>query len=250
MRKRFVIGNWKMNGDTASITDLLANLKINYVNEVGVAVLPPYLYLSQVITQLKNTPIQWGAQNVSDAEIGAYTGEISAKMLHEFQCSYVLVGHSERRILYKEDDELIAKKFITAKKYNLTPVLCIGETKAQRDQNQTINVLKEQLTLLLEQFPEASAFEQAIIAYEPIWAIGSGNAASADEAQEIHASIRDFIASYNKTLAVKLPLIYGGSVTSKNAKSLFDKPDIDGGLIGGASLNSKEFMLIYEAAVT
>lgn len=248
MRRPIVAGNWKMHGTRASIAALLDTLKKNLCDNIDAVVLPPYVYLQQVAEALDHSHISWGAQNICAQVEGAFTGEISADMLQQFNCRYVLVGHSERRTLYQEDDQLIAKKFNLANRAGLTPILCVGETLRQREQQLTFDIIEQQLQLVLSQAPNVSALANAIIAYEPVWAIGTGKTASSEQAQEVHAMIRQFIATINQAVANNIRIIYGGSVKASNAQQLFAMPDIDGGLIGGASLIAEEFIAICQAA--
>lgn len=238
MRQPMVAGNWKMHGSRESIEKLLGVIKANcdIISGIDLVVFPPVIFLQQVQDLLAGSKIQWGAQNVHEGPSGAYTGEVSACMLAEFGCNYVLVGHSERRGLFNESDELVAKKFMAVQQQGLIPILCVGETLAQRERVQTEKVIIEQLNQVLH-FVGVEAFNHAIIAYEPVWAIGTGKTASPDQAQEIHAMIRERIALKNEDVAGKLRILYGGSVKPDNAADLFKMPDIDGGLVGGASLD-------------
>lgn len=211
------------------------------------AVCVPFPYLAQAQDQLKGTAIAWGAQNVSEHAQGAYTGEVSAAMLKDFGCRYVLVGHSERRSLYGESNETVAAKFVAAVMAGLTPVLCLGETLDQREGGMTEKIVAAQLDAVV-QAAALPAFANAVIAYEPVWAIGTGRTATPDQAQEVHAFIRGRIASEDAALALRLQILYGGSVKAQNAAELFGMADIDGGLIGGASLVAKDFLAICEAA--
>lgn len=247
MRKPFVAGNWKMNGSKASNNTLLKTILTELTDtNVQVAVFPPTIFIPQVEQILSTTVISWGAQNVSAETSGAFTGEISAAMLLEFGCRYVLVGHSERRQLFGETNQTVAKKFLKASQSGLHPVLCVGETLEQRQQNQTEQIIQQQVNTVLELAP-INSLTQALIAYEPVWAIGTGVNASPEQAQEVHAFIRQLLAEKDKEIANQLRIIYGGSVKATNAKSLFAMPDIDGGLIGGASLDAKEFIEIIKS---
>ncbi len=207
-------------------------------------VFPPAIYLPETSALLDKTAIQWGAQNVYPAETGAFTGEISAPMLHDFKCRYVLVGHSERRHLFGESENFVAKKFHHVKVHDMIPVLCVGETLTQREQGLTNDVIASQLQAIM--LDNQDAFDRAVIAYEPVWAIGTGKTASAEQAQEVHAFIRDLIAQYEPQYADKVSIVYGGSVNESNADGLFSMPDIDGGLVGGASLNARQFVEIVK----
>lgn len=247
MRKKYIIGNWKMHGNKASVTQLLNNIKEfekkNHSN-VAMIVCPPYVFLDQTQMLLNKTKLQWGGQNMAVEAQGPFTGEISGQMLYEFGCRYVLLGHSERRQLYGETDENIARKFDLAIKLSLTPVLCVGETLEQRQAGQTFDVLQTQLENIIQY--DRQVLRQAIIAYEPVWAIGTGLTAQPEQAQKVHHFLREKIKSVDSDLAQELPILYGGSVKADNAGALFRMPDIDGGLIGGASLDAIEFLRIYE----
>ncbi len=237
-RTRLVAGNWKMHGSRASNQALLDAL----LEEIGVpagaecAVCPPFPYLQQVAERLRGTPIAWGAQNVSEHAQGAYTGEVSAAMLREFGCRYVIVGHSERRQLYGETDAQVAAKFAAARGAGLTPILCVGETLQERDAGRTQEVVARQLDEVLKK----TSFEDAVLAYEPVWAIGTGRTATPQQAQEVHAFLRTRLSTASR-------ILYGGSVKAQNAAAIFAMPDVDGGLIGGASLAATEFLAIVKA---
>jgi len=238
-RARLVAGNWKMHGSRQANRVLLDGL-IGAVAQVGgveCAVCVPFPYLGEVAERLKGTPIAWGAQNVSEHAQGAYTGEVSAAMLAEFGCRYVIVGHSERRQLYGEADVQAAAKFAAVKAAGMTPILCIGETLQERDAGKTQEIVGRQLSRVLEK----NSFEKAVLAYEPVWAIGTGRNATPEQAQEVHAFLR-------RKVSPETAIIYGGSVKPQNAAALFAMPDIDGGLIGGASLVAKDFLDIVKAA--
>ena len=246
MRDKFIVGNWKMYGNKNSVTKLLNELKAyekKVISKVKLVVCPPYIFLDQTQFFLQKTKLQWAAQNMATEKEGPYTGEISATMLLEFGCRYVLLGHSERRILYGETDQEIAKKFKLATNLGLVPILCVGETLAQRQAEQTQAVLQGQLESVFDF--GAAVLEQGIIAYEPVWAIGTGLSAQPEQAQEVHQFLRQQAKLLDPDLAQKLPILYGGSVKASNAKPLFQMPDIDGGLIGGASLDAVEFLDIY-----
>ena len=246
MRKQYIIGNWKMHGNKASVAELLNNIKNFEQKEksnVKMIVCPPYVFLEQTQILLKKTKLQWGGQNMAVEQEGPYTGEISARMLYEFGCRYVLLGHSERRHLFVETDAQIAKKFDLAIKSGLTPILCVGETLAERKAKLTYSVLQTQLEKIVDYGSEV--FKRAIIAYEPVWAIGTGLSAQPEQAQEVHQFLREQIKFLGSDLAQELPILYGGSVKASNAEALFRMPDIDGGLIGGASLDAIEFSRIY-----
>lgn len=246
MRRPLVAGNWKMNGTRASVNGLVRSILTDFeaVADVELAVFPPFVFLQQVEQLLASTPIAWGAQNVSDKTAGAYTGEISAEMLMDFGCRYVIVGHSERRQLFGESNELIAAKFNRAVTAGLAPILCVGETLEQRDKNITEQVIYDQLAPVLALPAGVKSFQNAVVAYEPVWAIGTGVTATPEQAQTVHAFIRELIAKHDKNIAERLRILYGGSIKPSNAESLLKMPDIDGGLVGGASLNAQEFIEI------
>jgi triosephosphate isomerase len=245
MRKLLIAGNWKMHGSRASIQLLLEGMKID-AHKVDAVVFPPYVFLEQVSHLLKNTPIAWGAQNLSHEPSGAFTGEISATMLIEMGCRYVLVGHSERRSLYGESDEIVAKKLLAAHAAGLRPILCVGETQAERDSGHTNDVIFRQLAAVLHLKEGLVAMQDALIAYEPVWAIGTGRTATPEQAQDVHAMIREKVARRDPELAEKIRILYGGSVKASNAANLFIMPDIDGALVGGASLDATEFSTICQ----
>ena len=241
MRGKFVVGNWKMNGGLAANAALLSELVAGWQITPGreIAVCAPYPYLAQVAAALRGTPIAWGAQDVSEHPSGAFTGEVSAGMLAEFGCRVVLVGHSERRQFYGDTDAVVAAKAVAALAAGLTPIACVGETLAERDAGATMPVVSRQLDAVLAAVGANAA--RIKVAYEPVWAIGTGRTASPEEAQAVHAALRARLARDN---AAQVALLYGGSVKADNAKSLFAMADIDGGLIGGASLKSTEFLAI------
>jgi triosephosphate isomerase (TIM) len=249
MRVRFVAGNWKMNGNLAANRALLDGLvaAIARIAGVKVAVCPPYPYLSQVQQTLSGTGIAWGAQDVSQHDKGAYTGEVSGAMLVDFGCRYVIVGHSERRTLFGGTNDIVAEKYSAALKAGLTPILCVGETLAQREEGTTEAVVAAQLQTVLQR-SGIQSFAQAVIAYEPVWAIGTGKTASPEQAQSVHDFIRRYLAAKDAAIAENVQVLYGGSVKGSNAAELFAMPDIDGGLIGGASLEVQEFATICRAA--
>ena len=243
MRQRFVMGNWKMNGSRATIDSLLLALRDHFPENAGCTcvVFPPAPYLPQVSDCLNGSPIQWGAQNMYPRDAGAYTGEIAASMLVDFGCRYVLVGHSERRQLFHEDVKFVAEKFHHAKDHGMIPVLCVGETLLEREEERTKEVLVQQLRAVMH--GGLLDFQHCVLAYEPVWAIGTGKTATPEEAQAVHAFIREEVASYtSREVAQDVPIIYGGSVNESNAKALFSMPDIDGGLVGGASLYAQQFL--------
>lgn len=245
-RRALVVGNWKMHGSRESVASLLEALKhgCEIIEIAELAVLPPFIFIEQCERALMRTQIAWGAQDVNDQFEGAYTGEISAKMLRDFHCHYVLVGHSERRHLYGEGNELVAKKFQAAMKTGISPILCVGETEAQRASDQTFKVIQEQLAAVLSLDDNLAALEKAVVAYEPVWAIGTGNNATPEQAQDVHRMIREYLQGKDPRLADLVRIIYGGSVKPDNAGELLSMPDIDGALVGGASLNAEQFLEI------
>ena len=248
MRKKLVAGNWKMHGSLQSNAALLGRLKTGVSGlRCEVAVCAPYPYLAQVQAELAGTPIQWGAQSLSEHGSGAFTGEVSASMLGDFGCRYVLVGHSERRGLFGENDATVAAKFVAARQAGLVPVLCLGETLAERESGQTMVVVARQLAAVID-LAGVGALGAAVVAYEPVWAIGTGVTATPAQAQEVHAAIRALVADKDAALAAGLRILYGGSVKPQNAAELFAQPDIDGGLIGGAALVADDFLAICQAA--
>jgi triosephosphate isomerase len=246
MRKKLVAGNWKMNGSLADNAALLAAIKPALAG-IEAAVCVPFPYLAQVQAALAGSSIAWGAQNLSEKARGAFTGEVSSAMLLEFGCTYAIVGHSERRSLYGESDELVAQKYLTAQAAGLTPILCVGESLDERESGVTEQVVTRQLDAVIGMAGVAS-LAKAVVAYEPVWAIGTGKTASPEQAQAVHAFIRSKIAALDAGVADGLTIQYGGSVKAANAAELMAQPDIDGGLIGGASLNADEFVAICLAA--
>ena len=249
MRSKLVAGNWKMNGSKASTQALIAAVKqgMSSVKTAQVVICPPALYLAEVESLLQGSRIEWGAQNVSSEPEGAYTGEISAAMLLDFGCGYAIVGHSERRSLYAEGDGMVARKFAQVARSGLKSILCVGETLEERESGSTEAVIARQLDAVLN-LVGIAGFSSAIIAYEPVWAIGTGKTASPAQAQQVHAFIRQRLATHDAILVGQIQILYGGSVKASNALELFGMPDIDGGLIGGASLNADEFLAICQAA--
>jgi triosephosphate isomerase (TIM) len=249
MRARLVAGNWKMQGSLVANRQLLDALKAGLKPAEGVsyAVCAPFPYLPQVAAVLSGSLVAWGAQNISEHDAGAYTGEVSGAMLKEFGCRYAIVGHSERRSLYGEDDRKVAAKFVAARRAGLTPILCLGETLEQRERGETESVVERQLDAVLAA-AGAAALADATLAYEPVWAIGTGRTATPEQAQSVHSFIRALVARRNRAVAERLTIMYGGSVKSGNARELFAMPDIDGGLIGGASLVADDFIAICAAA--
>jgi len=249
MRQPLVAGNWKMYGSRAENAALARSLLDLVRPESGTEVLvcPPFVYLWDVGRLLKDTDVALGAQSVCAEPLGAFTGEVSAAMLKDVGCRYVLVGHSERRQLYGEGDALVARKFVAAQSQGLVPVLCVGETLEQREGERTAQVVARQLDAVLA-VSGAGALAKAVIAYEPVWAIGTGRTASPEQAQDVHAMIRGKVAALDATIAASVRILYGGSVKASNARELFAMPDIDGGLVGGASLKADEFAWICAAA--
>lgn len=251
MREFLVAGNWKMNGSNAANAELVDGViaGMPQSDTVELLVCPPFPYLGAIAAKLSGTGIALGAQNVSQHEAGAYTGETAPSMLIDVGCKYVLVGHSERRAIMGESSETVAAKFQAAQDAGLIPVLCVGETQAERESKQTEAVVDEQLNAVIEG-SGIEALQNAVIAYEPVWAIGTGLTATPEQAQDVHRHIRTVLAGRNQDVADGIRILYGGSVKGDNAAGLFSKPDIDGGLIGGASLKSADFLAIAEAAAS
>lgn len=251
-REAIVAANWKMNGDTALVNTMISGLNnVELQDNVKVVICPGTPYLSALVVKVKedklNATISIGAQNVSEHDNGAFTGEISTKMLQELSVEFVIIGHSERRCLYHETSTQAAHKVKAALNAGLTPILCIGESEAERATEQTETVLASQLQPVIDEVG-IEKFIDVVIAYEPVWAIGTGKTASSEMAQETHQFIRQFLAKANENVAAKVPLLYGGSVNASNCEELFAQPDIDGGLIGGASLQVEQFKAICSAA--
>ena len=249
MRQPLVAGNWKMNGSKSGVAELLAGVKAGAgsIAHAEVAVCPPYVFLPMAEAALAGSAVRWGAQNLSTETAGAFTGEIAASMLKDFGCTYVIVGHSERRTLYGEDDAIVARKFAVARAAGLKPILCVGETLDEREQGITEQVVARQLDAVMD-LEGAAALADGVIAYEPVWAIGTGKTATPEQAQEVHAFIRARIAERDAGVAAGLRILYGGSMNAGNAAELVAKADIDGGLIGGASLKAPDFLTICQAA--
>ena len=247
MRQPLIAGNWKMHGSRAGALAEAVRAGMADLEGVEVAVCPSFVLLPEVAAVVAGSRLRLGAQNVADQDEGAYTGEVSAAMLRDFGCSLALVGHSERRQLYGESNRLVAKRFAAAKRHGIVPVLCVGETLEQREANRTEAVIAEQVDAVFAELGP-QAFREAIIAYEPVWAIGTGRTASPEQAQEVHAFIRARVAEQDSEAAPRLRILYGGSVKPDNAAALFAQPDIDGGLIGGASLKAEDFLAICRAA--
>jgi triosephosphate isomerase len=251
-RRAIVAANWKMNGGLALINTIVDGLtSVELQENVDVVICPSFPFLSEFISQAKlkelAKAIHVGAQNVSAHESGAYTGEVSTQMLQELSVEFAIIGHSERRSYYKETSTQVAHKVNTALKAGLTPILCIGESEAERASEQTETVLASQLQPVIDEVGIEN-FVDVVIAYEPVWAIGTGKTASSEMAQETHKFIRQFLAQANESVANKVPLLYGGSVNASNCEELFAQADIDGGLIGGASLQVEQFKSICSAA--
>jgi triosephosphate isomerase len=249
MRNFLVAGNWKMHGDEASNRTLVAGILDGAPasDNVSLLVCPPYPYLASVASQLEGSRVQLGAQNVSEHEAGAYTGEVAPAMLHDVGCRYAIVGHSERRTLFGESSAQVADKMAAALAAGLEPILCIGETLDEREAGSTEQVVSEQLAAAVERNGIA-AFASAVIAYEPVWAIGTGMTATPEQAQDVHRFIRSVLAKHDADVGEDVQILYGGSVKGDNAAGLFGMPDIDGGLIGGASLKAADFLAIARAA--
>ena len=249
MRKPLVAGNWKMHGSRAENTQLVRSLLdlLRPDARAEVLVCPPFVYLWETERMLKDTDVSLGAQSLCAEALGAFTGEVSGAMLRDVGCRYVLVGHSERRQLFGEHDALVARKFVAAQAHGLTPVLCVGETLEEREAGRTGEVVSRQLEAVLA-VSGIAAFARAVVAYEPVWAIGTGRNATPGQAQDVHASIRAKLAALDAIIAGSVRILYGGSVKASNARELFAMADIDGGLVGGASLKAEEFAQICAAA--
>lgn len=249
MRQALVAGNWKMNGSREMTAELLSGIMRGIEDGAAAEVLvcPPFVYFADAQKALRGSAVKLGAQNLSAEVSGAFTGEIAASMLQDFGCEYVIVGHSERRALYGEDDALVARKFMAALNAGLKPIVCVGESLEEREQGITEAVIRRQVSAVLAA-AGIEAFRQAVVAYEPVWAIGTGKTATPEQAQEVHANIRALLAAEDVTIADSVRILYGGSVKASNAAELFAMPDIDGGLIGGASLEAEQFLSIIRAA--
>jgi len=249
MPRKLVVANWKMHGNLASNRQLLIDDldRLSALKSVDIVVCVPYPYLAQAQSMLQGTAIAWGAQNLSKDAVGAFTGEVSANMLNDFGATHVIIGHSERATAYCESDENIAAKFMQAKAHGLVPILCVGETLIEREAGVMEMVVAKQIDTIINLYG-ADVFANAVVSYEPIWAIGTGLAASPDQAQSMHEFIRNRIANHNKEAASGLKILYGGSVNPQNAVQLFSMQDIDGGLIGKCSLSAQEFEGICQAA--
>lgn len=249
MRRPLVAGNWKMNGSLESVRSLLDGIKhgIGEVKHADVAVCPPFVLIPETEKLLAGSVIGWGGQDLSTESSGAYTGEVAASMLNDFGCKYVIVGHSERRTYHAESDELVAKKYTAAQAAGLVPILCVGETLEEREAGVTEQVVARQLDALIN-LAGVESLTDGVIAYEPVWAIGTGKTATPEQAQDVHAFIRGRVAAKSAQVADGVRILYGGSMKPDNAKELIGKPDIDGGLIGGASLKAEDFLGICTAA--
>ena len=249
MRQPLVAGNWKMNGSLDSITALVEGLKagLDSVTTAEMAVCPPFVYIPTVATLIGDASISLGAQDVNDQEAGAHTGEVAPNMLTDVGCKYAIVGHSERRSIYGESDNVTASKFAAARKAGLVPILCVGELLEERELGITEEVVARQLDAVID-LEGVGALADAVIAYEPVWAIGTGKTASPDQAQDVHAFIRGKLAALDSNVADKVRILYGGSMNAGNAAELLSMTDIDGGLIGGASLKAADFLAIGTAA--
>jgi triosephosphate isomerase len=251
MRGYLVAGNWKMNGSNAANAELVDGIVAGMPQSdwVELLICPPFPYLAAMAAKLSGTAVALGAQNVSRHQAGAYTGETAPSMLSDVGCTYVLVGHSERRAIMGESSEMVAAKFQAAQDAGLIAVLCVGESQQQREANQTEAVVDEQLNAVIDD-SGIQAFSNAVIAYEPVWAIGTGLTATPEQAQDVHRHIREVLAARDQDVADAIRILYGGSVKGDNAAGLFSNPDIDGGLIGGASLKSADFLAIAAAAAS
>ena len=249
MRDFLVAGNWKMNGSSAANAELVAGIITGVPKGSGFSLLvcPPYPYLASVVAQAEGSAVKVGAQNVSEHEKGAYTGEVAPGMLSDLGCDYVIVGHSERRAMYGETSAQVAAKFQAAQAAGVMPILCVGETLEEREAGTTESVIDEQLDAVLTT-AGVNAFASAVIAYEPVWAIGTGMTATPEQAQDVHAHIRAQLAEQSAEIAAGVQILYGGSMKGENAAGLLTQPDIDGGLIGGASLKAEDFLAIAAAA--
>lgn len=246
-RQILVAANWKMNGTLATIRPLLAAIKQGVEGiKTEVAICPPSVYIPELAAQLTDSEIKLGAQNVSQLDQGAFTGEISTDMLNDYSCEYVIVGHSERRSLYAENDILVAEKFVAVQAAGMTPILCVGELLEEREADNTDEVIARQLDAVIE-LAGIEAFNNAVVAYEPVWAIGTGKTATPEQAQEVHEFIRLRLARHANETANNIRILYGGSVKASNAEQLFKMVDIDGGLIGGAALVADDFLTICKA---
>jgi len=249
MRRKIVAGNWKMNGSRASLfdyCDALAPSLEKLPEDVQVVLAPPAVYFADLQSLLKSSSIQLSGQNVAATKAGAFTGELSADMLSDFDCRWCLVGHSERRSLFGETDEEVLAKVERLLEVGLVPILCVGETLAQRDEGMAVDVVRKQLSAVFDRI-DVTRLDSLVVAYEPVWAIGTGKTATPEQAQEMHASIRAVASEKARGFGQELTILYGGSVNAGNARALFAQQDIDGGLVGGASLKAEEFSQICES---
>ncbi|MDP2562677.1 triose-phosphate isomerase [Psychrobium sp. 1_MG-2023] len=247
--KPLIAANWKMNGDKALIAEFSTAFTTDKVNGIDIIVCPPSIYLDEFSSQVasNNSAIAVGAQNLSDKESGAFTGEISAAMLQQVNCNFAIVGHSERRSLFGETPQFVASKYATALANNITPILCTGESEQQREDEQTFTVIAQDIDAVIER-SGIESFKDGIIAYEPVWAIGTGKSATPEQAQDVHAFIRKHLAKHDEEVAAGVRILYGGSVNENNAAELFKQKDINGALVGGASLVVDKFMAICQNA--
>jgi triosephosphate isomerase (TIM) len=247
VRRRVVAGNWKMHGSTTSIEALLGNLRLLRVPQIDVLLFPPAAYLTAVVAGVRGSALKVGAQNAHPEPQGPFTGEVSAEMIRDVGATHLLVGHSERRRLFGESDELVAQKFAAALRAALEPVLCVGETLSEREAGRAEEVVSAQLKAVVG-VVGVEALRHAMIAYEPVWAIGTGRSATPDDAQRMHRAIRGQIGALDASIAAELRILYGGSINERNAATLFAGADVDGGLVGGASLDAGQFVKICRAA--
>ena len=247
LRTPLIVGNWKMHGTLSQALALVDAIKIEKQSDIEIVILPPFVHLAPIGASLAQSEIRLGAQNLYLGDQGAFTGEISGFQLADLGCRYVLVGHSERRMLLNEDNEFVGKKFLAAIEHHLIPILCVGETLQQREAKQTEEIIWAQIESVIK-IAGLSSFKHAVIAYEPVWAIGTGVTAKPDEAQAVHHFIRQKLKQMDGAIANANSIIYGGSMKPENAKDLLSMPDIEGGLIGGASLNAAQFLAICQAA--
>lgn len=247
MRSPFVAGNWKLNGSRSSASSLASDIASGSKSGVETVICPVSLHIADVAQAIAGTSVKLGAQNASATESGAFTGEVSATMLAEYGCEFVIIGHSERRTLFAETDLQCAERHAAVQQAGLKPIFCIGESLQQREADQTFEVVERQLGALVE-VAGAQALDNAVVAYEPVWAIGTGKTATPEQAQAVHAHIRQYIGGHNAAAAEQMQILYGGSVNAGNAADLFANVDIDGGLIGGAALKSEDFLAICDAA--
>jgi triosephosphate isomerase len=248
MRQKIVAGNWKMHGSRAENAALVEAIVARVADErVGCLVLPPFVYLHEIARLLRGSPVRLGAQDLSAEAGGAFTGDVSGAMLRDVGCTHVLVGHSERRSIHAEANSLVARKFAAAQARGLVPVLCVGESLAERESGRTFEVVAAQLDAILT-LSGVGTLATAVLAYEPVWAIGTGRTATPEQAQEVHAFLRQRVAAGDAKIAGEIRILYGGSVKGANARDIFAMPDVDGGLVGGASLKAEEFLAIVAAA--